>query len=76
MDDQDFKILYIIDTIPNSPAGHQLSTQAKQNVWTISIKNLSQIMVNFMKPIAIKLLVENPTSQLLYENKLLLDNIS
>ena len=37
MDDEDFKIPYITDTIPNSPAGHQLPSQAKINVWIIAI---------------------------------------
>ena len=35
--DGDFTILYIIDKIPNSPAGHQFPIQAKIIVWTISI---------------------------------------
>ena len=30
LDDEDFTIPYINDTIPNSPAGHQLPTQAKK----------------------------------------------
>ena len=34
---EDFTIPYITDTIPNSPASHQLSTQAKQNLQIISI---------------------------------------
>ena len=29
LDDEDFTILYVADTIPNSPAGHQPPTQAK-----------------------------------------------
>ena len=37
MDDEYFIILYINDTIPNSPAGHKIPTQAKQNVCIISI---------------------------------------
>ena len=37
MDDEDFTIPYINDTIPDSPAGHQFPTQAKQNVWIIAI---------------------------------------
>ena len=37
MDDEDFTIHYITDTIPNYTAGHQLSTQAKINVWTVAI---------------------------------------
>ena len=37
MDDENFKIPYITDTIPNSPAGHQLPTQAKRKVWIITI---------------------------------------
>ena len=37
MDDEYFKISYVIDKIPNSPASHELPTQAKINVWIISI---------------------------------------
>ena len=37
LDDEDFTIPYVIDTIPNSPAGNQLPTQAKKNVCIISI---------------------------------------
>ena len=36
MDGDDFTTQYIIDTITNSPEGHQLSTQAK-NLWIIAI---------------------------------------
>ena len=32
-----FTITYITDIILNSPDGHQLTTQAKQNVWIIAI---------------------------------------
>ena len=35
--DEDFTIPYVNDTIPNSPAGYQLPTQAKLNVWIIYI---------------------------------------
>ena len=37
MDDEYFTIPYITDTIPNSPACHQLTTQVKKNVWIIAI---------------------------------------
>ena len=37
MDDDDFKIPYIIDTIPNFPVSHKLPTQEKKNAWIISI---------------------------------------
>ena len=37
LDDEDFKIPHITDTIPNSPSGHQLPTQAKRNLWIIAI---------------------------------------
>ena len=37
MDDEDFKIPYVTDTIPNSPPGHQLPSHAKINVWIIDI---------------------------------------
>ena len=37
LNDNDFTIPYIIDTIKNSPAGHKLPTQAKNTVWIIAI---------------------------------------
>ena len=37
VDDEEFKIPYVTDTIPNPPAGHQLPTQYKRNLWIISI---------------------------------------
>ena len=37
LDDEDFTIPYITNTIPNSPAGHQLPSQAKRNVWIVAI---------------------------------------
>ena len=37
LDDEYFTIPYIDDTIPNSPAGHQLPSQAKRNRWIIDI---------------------------------------
>ena len=37
LDDEDFKITYITDKIPNSPAGHKIPTQANKNVWIIDI---------------------------------------
>ena len=37
LDDEDFTIPYITDTIPNAPSGHQLLTQAKINGWIIYI---------------------------------------
>ena len=37
LDDEYSTIHYVIDTIPNSSSGHQLSTQAKKNVWIIAI---------------------------------------
>ena len=36
-DDEDFTIPYITDTILNFPSGHQLSSQAKKNVWIVGI---------------------------------------
>ena len=35
--DDGFTILYITDTIPNSPDGRQLPSQAKRNVWILDI---------------------------------------
>ena len=37
LNDEDFTIPYITDTTPNSPAGHQLPSQAKRNVWIVAI---------------------------------------
>ena len=37
LDDEDFTIPYVTDTIPNSPDGHPLLSQAKQNVWIVDI---------------------------------------
>ena len=37
MDDDDFKIPYIIYTIPNFLVGHQLPTQDKKYAWNFSI---------------------------------------
>ena len=37
LDEKKSTIPYVIDTIPNSPAGHQLPTQDKKNVWIIAI---------------------------------------
>ena len=36
LDDDDFTIPYITDTIPNSPSGDQLPSQAKINVWIVA----------------------------------------
>ena len=43
VDDEDFTIPYITDTIPNPPAGHELPTQAKRNVCIISINGKDPI---------------------------------
>ena len=37
LDDEDFTIPYITDTTPKFPAGHQLPSQAKRNVWIVAI---------------------------------------
>ena len=64
MDDKYFKIPYVTDTIPNSPAGHQLPTQAKKMCGSfLSMeKSLSNIKARFMKSISIKIHTENPRS--------------
>ena len=36
-DDEHFKIPYVIYTIPDSPAGNQLTAQANKNVWIVEI---------------------------------------
>ena len=43
LDDEDFTIPYITDTIPNSPAGHQLPSQAKRKVWIVDINGEEHI---------------------------------
>ena len=37
MEDEDFTIPYITDTITNSPDGHQLPSQSERNVWIVAI---------------------------------------
>ena len=37
LDDKYFTIPYITDTIPNLPAGHHFTSQAKRKVWIIAI---------------------------------------
>ena len=37
LDDEYFMTPYVTETIPNSPDGHQLTTQAKKNTWIIII---------------------------------------
>ena len=37
LNDEDFTIPYVTDTIPNPPEGNQLPSQAKRNVWIIAI---------------------------------------
>ena len=37
LDDEDFTIPYITDTIPNSQSGHQIPSQAKGNVCIVAI---------------------------------------
>ena len=43
LDDEEFRIPYITDTIPKFPAGHQLISQAKINVWIIAINEEDHI---------------------------------
>ena len=43
LDDEDFTIPYISDTIPNSPAGHQPPSQAKRKFWIIYINGQEPI---------------------------------
>ena len=43
LDDEDFTILYITYKIPNSPAGHQLPTQAKLKFRIIDINGQEPI---------------------------------
>ena len=37
LNDEKFTIPYVTDTMPNSSLSHKLPTQAKKNVWIISI---------------------------------------
>ena len=39
LDDEYFTTPYATDTIPHSPAGHQITTQDKQNTWLITINS-------------------------------------
>ena len=43
LDDEYFTIPCVIDTIPNSPAGHQLPTQDNKIVWIVSINRSDPI---------------------------------
>ena len=43
MDYEDFTIPYNTYTIPNSPAGNELPSQDKRNVWIISINGKDPI---------------------------------
>ena len=43
MDDEDFTIPYVIDTIPNSPTVHQLPKQANKNIFIIAINEEDRI---------------------------------
>ena len=45
LDDKYFTIPYANDTMPNSQAGHQLTTPAKQNVWIIDINGESLLQL-------------------------------
>ena len=44
LDDEDFKITCITDTIPNSRAGHQLPSQDKRNLWIVAINGEEPII--------------------------------
>ena len=44
LDNADFIISDVINKIPNSPAGHQLPTQSKKNVWIIDINGKDPII--------------------------------
>ena len=37
MDGETFTVPYFTDTIPNSPAGYQLTTQDTRDVWIIAV---------------------------------------
>ena len=47
LDDGDFIIPYVIDTIPNSPAVHQLLTQVKKYVWIVATNGEETITTQF-----------------------------
>ena len=68
LDDEDFTIPHIIDTISISPYVHQLPTQANKNCGSlISMdKRLSQLKALLMNLISIKIHVENPRSISVY----------
>ena len=44
LDDEDFKIPYVTDTISNLSSGHIIPTQDKQNLWIIDINGENPII--------------------------------
>ena len=46
LDDDDFKMTFIIDKIPNSPSGHQFLTQANNHMWIVYIDREEPITAN------------------------------
>ena len=69
MDDEYFTIYYVIDTIPNLPADHQLPIQDKRNVWIIDIYGEENITYQgaIDEINTTKLQKENPRSISVYE---------
>ena len=68
LDDEYFTIPYVINTITNSPVGHQLPTQAKKMCGLLlTIKrSLSLLNAHLINPSTIIIYVENPRSILVY----------
>ena len=48
LDDEYFTMTYVIDTIPNSLAGHQLPTQANKKIWVVAINREDTITAEGM----------------------------
>ena len=69
MDDEDFTTSYIIDTIQNSSADHQLTKQDNKNLWIIVIYggiSNNRTKEQLMNPGTIRLHVVNPGSISVY----------
>ena len=68
LDDKEFTIPFVNDTILNSPAGHQLLAQARKNVWIVAINynSTSHLKVNLMNSSAIRINVGIPRSVSVY----------
>ena len=71
LDEEDFSIPYVTDTIPKLPAGYQLPTQGEKMCGSfLSMeKSISYFEESLMKSISIKPPVENTMSRSVYAEK-------